>query len=97
MSNSRQIRGMLLEEAVLPLLKRSGYRTVDVVGNDHTLCTVGAGVAVKGRGGEHQTDAIRGADEPFCRSSNLLMRDAQFTSSSPLCKKLSRGNSYDQR
>jgi len=53
-----QIRGMLLEEVALHLLRRSGYRTVDAPGNDPTLCNVGAGLAVRGRGSEHQIDAI---------------------------------------
>lgn len=70
-----QIRGMLLEEAVLHLLQRSGYRTVDAPGTDPTLCIVGAGLAVRGRGSEHQIDAL--ADflihQPFSNPQRLMV------------------------
>ncbi len=70
-----QIRGMLLEEAVLHLLQQNGYRTIDDPGSDPTLCEVGAGLAVHGRGTEHQIDAI--ADfivrPPFSNQQRLLV------------------------
>lgn len=73
--NPGQIRGMLLEEAVLHLLRRSGYRTVDSRGTDPTLGNVGAGLAVKGRGSEHQIDAIADflVHQPFSNPQRLMV------------------------
>ncbi len=51
-----QIRGMLLEEAVLQLLRPAGYRTVERPGRDPTLKLGFAGVKVRGRGCYHQID-----------------------------------------
>lgn len=75
MMSSGQIRGMLLEEAVLHLLRRSGYRTVDAPGTDPTLCTVGAGLAVRGRGSEHQIDALADfvVHQPFSNPQRLMV------------------------
>lgn len=55
-----QIRGVLLEEVVLYLLRASGYRTVEKadISKDPTLTTHSAGIAVHGRGEKHQIDAI---------------------------------------
>ena len=53
-----QVRGMLLEEAILHLLRHSGYKTVLTYTDDDTLEQVGAGIAVRGRGSKHQIDAI---------------------------------------
>jgi len=66
---------MLLEEAALHLLRRSGYRTVDAPGTDPTLCKVGAGLAVRGRGTEHQIDAIADfvVHHPFSNQQRLLV------------------------
>jgi hypothetical protein len=76
MARPGQIRGMLLEEAILHLLRKGGYRTVQNVGSDMTLALSGAGICVKSRGGKHQIDAI--ADfliyQPF--SKNLEIRYA---------------------
>lgn len=58
MARIEQIRGMLLEEAVLFLLRRSGYTTVDECGDDKTLSACAAGLEVRGRGCRHQIDAI---------------------------------------
>lgn len=65
-ANDKQIRGMLLEEAILYLLRDSGYRTVTLqeMNRDKTLAGHAAGLAVHGRGEKHQIDAI--AD--FCVS-----------------------------
>lgn len=75
MTTSGQVRGMLLEEAVLHLLRRSGYQTVNIPGLDPTLCNIGAGLAVRGRGCEHQIDAI--ADfiihPPFSNPQRLMV------------------------
>jgi hypothetical protein len=77
-----QIRGMLLEEAVLHLLRRSGYRTIDVPGTDPTLCNVGAGLAVRGRGSEHQIDAIADfvVHQPFSNPQRLLVESKCYGS-----------------
>jgi hypothetical protein len=71
-----QVRGMLLEEAVLYLLRRAGYRTVESAVGDATLDdTHPAGIAVWGRGAAHQIDAI--ADymlgQPFSHPQRLLV------------------------
>ena len=75
MATIGQIRGMLLEEAVLHLLTRAGYNTVDKPGTDKTLTRGPAGLEVKGRGCDHQIDAI--ADfavvPPFVRPQRLLV------------------------
>lgn len=75
MMNPGQIRGMLLEEAVLHLLRRSGYRTVDAPDADPTLCAVGAGLAVRGRGSEHQIDALADfvVHQPFSNPQRLMV------------------------
>jgi Restriction endonuclease len=56
MASIRQIRGALLEEIVLLLLERSGYRRV-VLGEQGTL-NGPAGLEVEGRGSSHQIDAL---------------------------------------
>lgn len=75
MATIGQIRGMLLEEAILYLLRWSGYKTVEAVGADPTLLLGGAGLEVKGRGADHQIDAI--ADQsiviPFVYPQRLLV------------------------
>ena len=70
-----QIRGMLLEEALLHLLRGSGYRTVEAVNNDETLKAGAAGLSVKGRGGNHQIDAIADflVSQPFSHPQRLLV------------------------
>ena len=84
MVTAGQLRGMLLEEAVLHLLQRSGYRTIDEPGDDPTLCTVGAGIAVRGRGCEHQIDSI--ADflvrQPFSNPQRLFVEAKCYASES---------------
>jgi hypothetical protein len=56
MASIPQIRGALLEEIVLFLLARSGYRRV-VVGEEGTH-NGNAGMEVDGRGSQHQIDAL---------------------------------------
>lgn len=53
-----QVKGAILEEAVLHLLKSSGYEPVTSAGNDPTLEDGPAGLCIKGRGASHQVDAI---------------------------------------
>jgi hypothetical protein len=81
MATIQQIRGMLFEEAVLFLLARAGYRTIDVP-DGRTIRPVGAGLAVCGRGGMHQIDAIADYEivPPFGYPQRLLV-EAKFYSS----------------
>lgn len=69
------LRGMLLEEAVLYLLSKSGYTVVDSDTGDDTLTTHSAGLAVRGRGGNHQIDAIADFSVrlPFTYQQRLLV------------------------
>ena len=82
MVNLGQIRGMLLEEAVLHLLGRSGYRTVNTSDDDPTLSKVGAGLAVRGRGGVHQIDALADfvVHHPFSNPQRLMVEAKCFDS-----------------
>ena len=82
-----QVRGMLFEEAVLFLLRRTGYQTIDAKNGDPTLDdTHPAGIAVVGRGARHQIDAI--ADytigQPFSRPVRLLVEAKCFTNKKPV-------------
>lgn len=70
-----QLRGMLLEEALLYLLRATGYRTVGTAGNDPTLKNGSAGLNVLGRGAVHQIDAIADfmVQHPFSNPQRLLI------------------------
>jgi hypothetical protein len=76
-----QIQGMLLEEALLYLLRLSGYPTVEKADGDSTLNEGHSGLEVFGRGSKHQIDAI--ADfviaQPFSNPQRLLL-EAKFRS-----------------
>ncbi|MCW5769161.1 MAG: hypothetical protein KIT19_10790 [Phycisphaeraceae bacterium] len=73
-----QVHGMLLEEAVLFLLRFSGYRPIDAADGSTVFKGV-AGLEVAGRGERHQIDAI--ADftipQPFVNPARLLV-EAKF-------------------
>jgi len=73
---------MLLEEALLHLLRFSGYKPVTSHGADPTLRQGTAGLEVMGRGEHHQIDAI--ADftipQPFVNPARLLI-EAKFKDS----------------
>jgi hypothetical protein len=60
MANISQIRGALLEEAVLFLLEKVGYETIDVNPGipDNSLRAGQSGLEVRGRGSWHQIDAL---------------------------------------
>ena len=75
MISANQARGMLLEEVILSLLKKTGYKTIESVGNDDTLTNVSTGIAVKGRGTNHQIDAIADSliQHPFSNPQRLLL------------------------
>ena len=84
MATIPQTRGMILEEVLLYLLRKSGYRTVEQIGSDPTLTTHSAGLAVRGRGGIHQIDAIADFNvcPPFSNSQRLLI-EAKYYSRTP--------------
>jgi uncharacterized protein YqfB (UPF0267 family) len=73
------IKALLLEEVLLNLLKVSGYSTVNNVGTDATLKNGSAGIEVKGRGWNHQIDAIADftMSPPFSYPIRLLL-EAKF-------------------
>ena len=75
MAGKGQLRGALLEEVILVLLKGSGYIPVIEHEHDPTLSRSAAGLQVKGRGADHQIDAI--ADffipQPFTNPQRLLV------------------------
>lgn len=80
MATLAQLHGMLLEEALLYLLRFSGYRPVVVVHDaDPTLRRGNAGLEVMGRGEHHQIDAIAdfSIPQPFVNPSRLLI-EAKF-------------------
>jgi len=78
----QQLKGMLLEEAILYLLRTSGYNPILHARGDPTLNLGKSGLEVKGRGTEHQIDAI--ADfklaPPFSNPQRLLI-EAKFLKS----------------
>lgn len=75
MASIPQIRGALLEEALIWLLRQSGYKPVRSAGDDPTLRAMGGGLGVVGRGECHQVDAIADYDfsPPFSYPVRLLM------------------------
>jgi hypothetical protein len=73
------IKAMLLEEVLLNLLKDSGYKTVNDTKRDDTLNNGHSGIEVKGRGWNHQIDAIADfvISPPFSYPIRLLL-EAKF-------------------
>jgi len=74
-------RGAILEEVILYILSRNGYLPVVKVGNDQSLDFYKGALRVKGRGSQHQIDAIADArySPPFCHQQCLLI-EAKFLS-----------------
>lgn len=70
-----QIHGMLLEEAILCILRHAGYKTIEGPDNDPSLCRMPGGLGVRGRGGSHQIDAIGDflVYQPFTFPQRLLV------------------------
>jgi hypothetical protein len=70
-----QIRGLLLEEAVLHLLRSTGYSPIYGRGADDTLEQEGHALFVRGRGELHQIDAIADyrIQPPFSNPQRLLV------------------------
>jgi hypothetical protein len=81
MPTIHQIRGALLEECLLSLLRATGYRTVVVAHGDDCLQIHAAGIGVRGRGCLHQIDAI--ADHvvahPFSNPQRLLVEAKNYS------------------
>ena len=71
----------MLEEAILMLLRASGYSTVANARDDPKLSEGPAGLNVLGRGGKHQIDAI--ADlrigQPFSNPQRLLVEAKAYS------------------
>jgi hypothetical protein len=86
MATIPQIRGMLLEEALLYLLRVSGYRIVEYNDSDPTLHDGPSGLEVKGRGGRHQIDAIAefAVAHPFSHPQRLLVEAKCYAESYPI-------------
>ena len=76
------IKGLILEEVLLNLLKEAGYSTVTTANGDKTLTMGRSGIEVKGRGWNHQIDAIADfiMSPPFSYPIRLLL-EAKFYSS----------------
>jgi hypothetical protein len=66
---------MLLEESLLRFLESSGYKTILATGTDSTLLSGPAGLKVRGRGSDHQIDAIADFQipPPFSHPQRLLV------------------------
>ncbi len=82
------IRGMLLEEAILYLLRVSGYRTLEKVDPADTTITGDcySGLKVLGRGGIHQIDAIADfmVTPPFTYPQRLLVEAKCYSDTYPV-------------
>jgi hypothetical protein len=76
------LRGMLLEEAILYILSKTGYSPIFEKNGDSSLNDGSAGLEIYGRGAKHQIDAV--ADfrytPPFCNRQRLLI-EAKFRES----------------
>lgn len=74
-TNISQLRGALLEELILHFLRKTGYKVVSEVGTDSSLDNCAAGIQIKGRGCNHQIDAIADSviHHPFSYSQRLLV------------------------
>lgn len=93
MANRPQVRGLLLEECVLALLRGAGYRTVTTPGRDPTLTTGPAGLVVAGRGTGHQIDAIADSrfGHPFSNPQRLLVEAKFYGRNRPVSLPIVRG------
>lgn len=60
-----QTAGYLLEEVVAHLLRSSGYRLLDATDDPDALVVAGNGLRVRGRGAQHQADALGDLDVPI--------------------------------
>ncbi len=80
-----QIAGMLQEEVMLYLLEASGYTPISSAFNDPTLHQGSNGLEVKGRGGQHQIDAIADfAIQHLYVQPQRLLVEAKFRKDDPI-------------
>jgi hypothetical protein len=72
---TNQLKGLLLEEAILLLLRNAGYTVVEYRDDDPTLGQCSAGLQVRGRGGDQQIDAVADyvMSHPFVYPLRLLV------------------------
>lgn len=86
MATISQIRGMLLEEAVLQLLRTAGYVVVEEAGSDPTLHDGHSGLEVLGRGGRHQIDSVADfrISAPFSHPQRLFVEAKCFSPQYPV-------------
>ena len=86
MASVNQLRGALLEEAILYLLRRSGYDPVMDAGTDPTVYEHGMALYVRGRGSNHQVDAIAdySLPMPFTPPQRLLVEAKAYTRGYPI-------------
>lgn len=77
--SDEQLRGTILEEVVLYLLRQSGYAPLGSAGLDPTLKVGHAGLEMRGRGAWHQIDSIADfrVTPPFGNPIRLLV-EAKF-------------------
>jgi len=73
------LRGMLLEEAILYILSKTGYSPIFKKNGDPSLNDGHSGLEVLGRGAKHQIDAVADFQytPPFCNQQRLLI-EAKF-------------------
>jgi hypothetical protein len=93
MAAPHQVRGVLLEEAILMLLHASGYSTVAGASDDPTLSQGPAGLNVLGRGGKHQIDAITDLriGQPFSNPQRLLVEAKAYSEDRKVTLPIVRG------
>jgi hypothetical protein len=93
MASLPNLRGLLLEEAVLYLLSRTVYKTVFEKGTDPTLGNNSAGLTVRGRGSIHQIDAIADSliHHPFSYPQRLLVEAKCLALKTPVGLDVVRG------
>ena len=77
--SNETLRGLLLEEAILYILSRSGYTPILSAHSDTTLQDGRSGLEVRGRGTWHQIDAVADFSlvPPFSNPQRLLL-EAKF-------------------
>ena len=75
MAELSQIKGALLEEIILVLLKLIGYRVIDDKSDEDGIRWRGAGLELQGRGGWHQIDAFASYERvpPFIYPIRLIL------------------------
>ncbi|WP_101756885.1 hypothetical protein [Oceanicoccus sp. KOV_DT_Chl] len=76
------LRGMLLEEAILYILSKTGYTPIFEKNGDSSLNDGSSGLEIYGRGAKHQIDAVADFQytPPFCNQQRLLI-EAKFKDS----------------